>query len=87
MTRILMVQRFDMVNVGCAERIWRQAEELSNRGYEITLVQFPHAERRRTVRSLREEAPPGVRILSLDRSGSAVARNIKILAQLILRIH
>ncbi|MBE7490019.1 hypothetical protein HS121_17395 [bacterium] len=49
--RILMAQRFDIANVGCAERIWRQAEQLQQQGHSITLVNFPHPERRSTYRA------------------------------------
>ena len=81
MKKILMVQRFDVVNVGCAERIWRQAEELATRDYQVTLVQFPHSERRRTLPSLRPEAPPGVRVLALDRQAASIPENIRILSR------
>jgi len=79
--QILMVQRFDIANVGCAERIWRQAEELSSRGHEITLVNYPHAERRESVPRLRPDAPDGVRIIELDRRGTAIRRNTCVLRE------
>lgn len=75
-----MVQRFDLENVGCAERIWRQAEELARRGHEVSLVQFPHAERRASIPPLRNENPPGVRLLNLDRNAASMARNTRILS-------
>ncbi|MCA9438565.1 MAG: glycosyltransferase [Candidatus Omnitrophica bacterium] len=81
MTNLLMVQRFDVTNVGCAERIWRQAEELVARGYRVTLVEFPHAERRENLPLLRPSAPAGVRVLPLDHPGTAIWKNTRILAQ------
>lgn len=70
-----MVQRFDLANVGCAERIWRQAEELAHRGHEVELVNYPHSERRSTIPRLRPDAPEGVEVVSLDRSGSSLWQN------------
>jgi glycosyltransferase involved in cell wall biosynthesis len=78
--KILMVQRFDIANVGCAERIWRQAEELTRRGHDITLVHFPHEERRRNLPRMRPDAPPGVTVVSLDRRGTSLARNRQAIA-------
>ncbi len=76
-----MVQRFDIANVGCAERIWRQAEELHRRGHSITLVNFPHAERRAQFPRLRPDAPPGVEVLDLDRRAAAMPRNYRKLRE------
>ena len=75
-----MVQRFDLANVGCAERIWRQAEELARRGHEVTLVHLPHPERRQTHPPLRPDFPEGVRPLVLNRRAVAFSRNARILA-------
>lgn len=70
-----MVQRFDLTNVGCAERVWRQAEELARRKHEVTLIQFPHAERRETHTRLRPDFPNGVRGLDLDRRAVRLLKN------------
>ncbi len=82
---LLMVQRFDIANVGCAERIWRQAEGLVALGHEVTLVNFPHAIRRQTLPRLRPDAPPGVRIVELDHQGTAMPRNTRLLKQEVQR--
>jgi len=76
-----MVQRFDLENVGCAERIWRQAEELARRGHEVDLVNFPHPERRRRLPRLRPEAPPGVNVVPLDRRGPALWGNTRTVGE------
>lgn len=73
--RVLLVQRFDLANVGCAERIWRQGEELAGRGHKVVLVQFPHPERRETHPRLRPDFPEGVRGVELDRRAGAFSRN------------
>ncbi len=73
--RILMAQRFDIANVGCAERIWRQAEQLQQQGHSITLVNFPHPERRRLYPRLRSDAPEGVKVLDLDRKAVSIRAN------------
>ncbi|NUN98859.1 MAG: glycosyltransferase, partial [Candidatus Omnitrophica bacterium] len=70
-----MVQRFDIANVGCAERIWRQAEELHRRGHAVTLVNYPHPERRARLPILRPDAPRGVEVLNLDRRAVAMPGN------------
>jgi glycosyltransferase involved in cell wall biosynthesis len=82
---ILMVQRFDTANVGCAERIWRQAEGLVALGHEVTLVNFPHAIRRQSLPRLRPDAPPGVRVMELDHHGTAMPRNTRLLQQEVKR--
>lgn len=76
---ILMVQRFDTANVGCAERIWRQAEGLVALGHTITLVNFPHTERRKTLPRLRSDAPAGVRVIELRHQATDMPRNTRIL--------
>lgn len=73
--KILMVQRFDIANVGCAERIWRQAEELHRRGHAVTVVNYPHPGRRARLPILRPDAPRGVEVLNLDRRAVAMPGN------------
>jgi glycosyltransferase involved in cell wall biosynthesis len=83
--KLLLVQRFDLSNVGCGERIWRQAEILARRGHEVVLVHFPHAARRAELPALRPEIPPSVRGLALDRHSGSLLANKRILAEEIAR--
>lgn len=76
-----MVQRFDIANVGCAERIWRQAEELQRRGHSIQLVNMPHPERRKSVPRLRTDAPDGVKVLDLDREAVSILDNSRLIVE------
>ncbi len=78
---ILMVQRFDTANVGCAERIWRQAEGLVALGHEVTLTNVPHAGRRQALPRLRPDAPPGVRVIDLGHQSTDMLRNTRILRE------
>ncbi len=82
---ILMVQRFDTANVGCAERIWRQAEGLLALGHEVTLANCPHAGRRQTLPRLRPDAPHGVRVIELGHQSMEMFRNIRLLMEEVQR--
>jgi glycosyltransferase involved in cell wall biosynthesis len=79
--KILFVQRFDIENVSCARRAVCLASQLSARGHHVTLVNFPHAERRRTLPSVEPDLHPSVRTLELDRRSQAFFRNRRILVQ------
>jgi len=78
--RVLLVQRFDIQNVSCTRRIVAFAGELHRRGHIVTLVNFPHAERRRQMPGLDPSLPDGVEILELDRRGAAFFTNVRILS-------
>ena len=76
-----MVQRFDLANVGCAERIWRQAEELVRRGHQIEIVSFPHSERRSKIPRLRPDVPEKVQEIPLDRRGKSLWQNAQVIRE------
>ncbi len=73
--KILMVQRFDLLTVSCARRVLAMAEELVRRAHEVTLVHFPHGERRETLPHLIESLPESLAYIELERSGGGLLRN------------
>lgn len=75
--KVLMIQRFDVYNVSCARRILAMAEVLAVRGHMVTLVNFPHEERRRQLPQLIDRIPDGVACVDFDRSGTSLRRNIR----------
>lgn len=79
---ILLVQRFDLAAVSCTRRVVSQAQELAARGHTVTLVDFPHPERRTAMPSLGLEGLDEVRIIRLSRRGLDVVSNCRRLARL-----
>jgi glycosyltransferase involved in cell wall biosynthesis len=79
--RILLVQRFDIHNVSCARRATAFARELDRRGHRVTLVNFPHPQRREELPQLSVSLPKSVEILDLKREGTAFLSNLRILTQ------
>ncbi|MFH1743199.1 MAG: glycosyltransferase family 4 protein [bacterium] len=79
---ILLVQRFDLSSVSCTRRVLSQARELAARGHEVTLVDFPHPERRALISSPQQLGLEGIRIIRLSRRAIDVAANCRRLATL-----
>lgn len=78
----LVVQRFDLNTVSCTRRVLSQTQELAARGHEVTLVDFPHPERRVAASSLGFGALREVRRICLSRRAVDVAANCRRLARL-----
>ena len=78
-----MVQRFDLSHVACAIRIIAMAKEMASRGHQVTLIDFPHPQRRKSLPCLHcIEDLQGVETVALPRAGSAMAGNIRKVVQL-----
>ena len=74
---ILMVQRFDLLNVSCARRILAMARELVNRKHKVWIAHFPHPQRRKQIGSLFKHLPEGIQYIELDRRGTSLPANRK----------
>ncbi len=67
MTRILILQRFDLSSVSCARRVLCQTEELLRRGHEVILTDFVHPGRQETIPALVNLSNMGATLVPLPR--------------------
>lgn len=81
--KVLIVQRFDLRNIACATRIIAIVRELLKRGHRVTLTQFPHRGREKSLPDLHSLSEiEGAALVDLPRGGMGLVGNIKRVSRL-----